>query len=114
MERPLNIDFIGDVRVGDWLSTNRKPTMIDIKSGYRAIVARGDAKGLLLPFTHQYRLAIRSDQPNVPQIAVPDPDTKQGQRDKINSRFPQLYEYGMSGYKRVYDEDGWRVYQRIN
>jgi len=103
-----------DSTLGHWLAVNRLPTMIDFQSGYKAIVARGDAYGLLLPFSNEYRLAIRSDRPNVPQIAVPEPDTTQGRRDKINARFPHLYESGMPGYKRVYDEYGWRIYRRIN
>jgi hypothetical protein len=104
--------FPGDTRVGQWLDDNRSPTLIDIRSGFRAIVTRGDASNLLLPYSDEYRLAMRSEWPNVEQIAVPDPDTDQGKYDEINYRFPKLYESGMEGFERVYDEDGWRVYRR--
>jgi hypothetical protein len=83
-----------------------------MRSGFRAIVTRGDAASLLLPYSDEYRLAMRSEWPNVEQIAVPDPDTDQGKYDEINYRFPKLYESGMQGFERVYDEGGWRVYRR--
>lgn len=102
----------GDARMGHWLAENRAPTLIDLHSGFRAVAARGDAAGLLTPFTHEYQLAMRSDRPSVAQIAVPNPDGEPGRHDQINMRFPQLYESGMQGYERVYDQDDWRVYRR--
>lgn len=114
LNSPQQHSYAGDVAVGKWLSENRMPTLIDLRSGYRAIVARGDAKGLLLPTSHMYRLAMRSERPMVEQIAVPDPVTTQGKRDEINVRFPSLYESGLTDYKLVYNRDGWRVYRRIN
>lgn len=104
--------FSGDSNVGLWLADNRKPTLIDLRSGFRAIVSRGDASDLILPYSKDYRLAMRSEWPGVAQIAVPDPDMPQGKYDEINMRFPKLYETGLPGYERVYDEDGWRVYRR--
>lgn len=102
----------GDRALGHWLAEHREPTLLDLKSGYRVVAARGDAVGLLLPFTPEYRLAMRSERPTVPQIAVPDPDSATGRRDAINARFPALYASGLPGYQRVYDENGWRVYRR--
>ncbi len=109
-----NNPFSDDIKVGQWMAANHSPTMIDFQSGYRAIISRGDAEGLILPFTHEYRLAMRTERPKVAQIAVPDPDTFEGKRDKINIRFPHLYESGLPGYERVYDENGWRIYRHTN
>ncbi|HEY0722299.1 MAG TPA: hypothetical protein VGE50_13735 [Gammaproteobacteria bacterium] len=105
---------LGDKALGHWLAEHREPTLLDLHSAHQVVTARGDAVGLLLPFTPEYRLAMRSDRPAIPQIAVPNPDTPAGVRDAINVRFPQLYESGLSGYQRVYDEDGWRVYRRVH
>lgn len=102
---------VGDRALGRWLANHREATLLDLRSGYHVVIERGDARGLLLPFTPEFRLALRSDRPAVAQIAVPDPDSPAGQRDAINARFPQLFESGMPGYQRVYDEDGWRVYR---
>lgn len=104
----------GEEKLGRWLAQHREPTLMDLRSGFRAIAARGDAKNLILPFTHAYRLTMRSDQPSVEQIVVPSPDSVTGRHDEINLRYPHLYESGLPGYKRVYDENGWRVYQRQN
>ncbi|HEY0634587.1 MAG TPA: hypothetical protein VGE00_04315 [Gammaproteobacteria bacterium] len=102
----------GDVALGRWLAEHRQATLLDLRSAHHVVIARGDAVGLLLPFTPEYRLAMRSDRPSVAQIAVPDPDTLQRRHDTLNERYPQLYEAGMVGYQRVYDEGGWRVYRR--
>lgn len=105
---------VGEEKLGHWLAQNRVPTLLDMRSGFRVIASRGDAKNLILPFTHAYHLAMRSDQPSVEQIAVPSPDGVTGRHDEINLRYPQLYESGMAGYERIYDENGWRVYRRKN
>ncbi len=104
----------GAKALGRWLAEHREATLLDLRSAHQVVGARGDAEGLLLPFTPEYRLAMRSDRPAVPQIAVPNPDTPAGQRDAINVRFPQLYEVGIAGYQRVYDENNWRVYRRAH
>jgi len=84
------------------------------QSGYRVIAARGDAKGLALSFSRQFKSALRERIPDVAQIVVPDPETVHGKRDLLNVRHPQLYEHGLKGFHRVYDRLGWRVYRKNN
>jgi len=102
----------GDMQLGQWLRIHRQPTMLYELSAYRVIASRGDAEGLLLSFSHEFKAAIRERIPSVDQIAVPDPVTLIGRRDIMNIRHPHLYSHGLAGFKLVYDHLGWRVYRR--
>jgi len=102
----------GDLQLGLWLKSHRQPTLIYERSAYKVIAARGDAKGLMLSFSREFKTAMRERSPSVAQVAVPSPSSLLGGRDKINSRYPNLYDHGMKGFERVYDSLGWRVYRQ--
>ncbi len=102
----------GDLQLGLWLKHNRYETMVYERSAYRAIVARGDAKGLLLSHSNDFKVAMRERIPEVEQIVVPEPHTLRGTRDWINLRHPHLYDYGLKGFRLVYDHEDWRVYRK--
>ncbi len=108
----VNATQDGDLQLGLWLKKHRQPTLLYERSAYRVITARGDAKGLELSFSYAFKTAMRERSPSVSQIAVPDPGTIRGKRDKLNVRYPHLYEHGMKGFVRVYDGGGWRVYRQ--
>jgi len=101
-----------DFQLGLWLKRHHKPTLIYERSAYKVIVARGDAKGLMLSFSKGFKVGLRKRIPDAVLIAVPDPGSKRGKKDKINIRYPTLYNHGMKGFKRVYDAMGWRVFQK--
>ncbi len=112
LTQQLNSDiYQSDAVLGEWLSLNNSETLIDERSAYRAIVARGNARQLYLPISDQFKIQTRFRQPNIDLIVVPDPATKKGGRDRVNLRYPDLYNNGMPGYQRVYDHEGWRVFQ---
>lgn len=104
----------GDLQVGLWLKAHRQPTLMYERSAYRVIAARGDAEGLVLSFSQDFKSVMRERNPNVRQIAVPQPDTVSGRRDWVNIRYPNLYDHGMTGFRLVYDQLGWRVYRKVN
>lgn len=101
-----------DLALGLWLKMHRQPTMIDERSAFRVIAARGDAKHLDLPFSNNFKSHVRERIPDVAQIAVPDPDTLRGRRDVLNIHYPNLYKHGFPGFRMVYDHLGWRVYRK--
>ncbi len=103
--------YHSDARLGEWLAKHNKPTLIDERSAFRAIVARGNGKNLYLPISDRFKIQTRFRTPRIDLIVVPDPDTLLGGRDRINLRYPDLYEEGMAGFRRVYNYGGWRVYQ---
>ncbi|GAV19779.1 hypothetical protein MMIC_P0737 [Mariprofundus micogutta] len=104
----------GDLQVGLWLKNNRLPTLVYERSAFKVVAARGDAEGLVLSFSHDFKSAMRERHPNVRQIAVPEPHSISGRRDWINIRYPHLYDHGMDGFRLVYDNLGWRVYRKVS
>lgn len=103
-----------DLQLGRWLKKNRQETMIFEGSAYKVIAARGDTDGLKLSFSHAFKVAIRQRMPNISQVAIPNPDTTRGQHDRVNQRYPDMYDHGMKGFRLVYDQLGWRVYRRTH
>ncbi|ATX81456.1 hypothetical protein Ga0123462_0586 [Mariprofundus ferrinatatus] len=112
-ERVMIADEDGSLKLGRWLNENRRVTLIDERSGYKAMVARGDAEGLYLSFTSKFKIALNHEFPDVDQIVVPDPDSETGKKDKISQRYPLLYKEGMKGYRLVYKDNIWRVYRKV-
>ncbi len=104
--------FTSELALGDWLRENRQPTMIDDRLAYPAVVARGNAEGLLLPYSEGFQQTIRNRRLSVPQVAVPDPRHGDGFKDSINNALPDLYPSGAPGYRLVYDHAHWRVYRQ--
>jgi hypothetical protein len=64
----------------------------------------------VLGFSDAFTLAQGSGRLATAFVAVPDPATDSN--DRINRRFPTLYERGYPGYALAYDQKGWRVYRR--
>jgi hypothetical protein len=110
--RPQGELFTGERALGQWLAANRRSSMLDDHFAYAAIVSRGDARGLLLPFSAEFKIGLQANRPGVDQVVVPNPAVGENARDLINARFPRLYLEGLDGYALVYDHMDWRVYQR--
>jgi hypothetical protein len=98
-------------RLGQWLAVNRYPTLIDNTKGFRAILARQDALGLILPSSQEYKLALKNRVLLIDQIVVMDPKSIDAAKDEVTQRYPTLYEHGLPNYHLVYDQDYWRVYR---
>jgi membrane protein XagC len=104
--------YAGDAALGVWLRGPRAPLLLDERSGVYVIVAHGSARGLILSGSDAFKLDMRRSLPQAPLIAVPEPRSLRGRQDALNLRFPGLYGDGLPGYRRVYDQGGWRVYER--
>lgn len=103
-----------DVRLGEWLREHGGETLLDDRVAYRAIVARGHGRGLILPFSIRFKNAVKSRDPGVAQILVLNPQARRASMDRVGERFPRLFREGMPGYERVYDSGVWRVYRRMD
>ncbi len=128
-----------DEALGKWLKANPEVTLIDDNVAYRAIVARGDAKDLMVPFTKEFQLALRSENLaelnnlstlssigrkasfQIEQVVVQNPvysryvkSMATPEIDMLTRRYPKLYAEGMPGYELAYDDQvNWRVYKRV-
>ena len=103
-----------DVRLGAWLNDHDQATLLDDRVAYRVIVNRGHGRNLLLPFSGQFKNAIKARDPRVAQILVRNPQAPHARMDRVGERYPDLYRGGMPGYARVYDDGVWRVYRRTS
>lgn len=128
-----------DEALGKWLKENHKVTLIDDNVAYRAIVTRGNAKDLMVPFTKEFQLALRSENLaelnnlstlssigrastfQIEQVVVQNPvyskyteSLASPEIDMLTRRYPKLYSEGMRGYELAYDDKvNWRVYKRV-
>jgi membrane protein XagC len=101
-----------EMELGSWLAGSRLPTLIDDQAAYAAIAARRDAVGLILPFSDEFKLALASPDRLPAQIVVPAPGSRQGAQDAITQRFPDIWQNGRPGYRLVYEQEVWRVWQQ--
>ena len=103
--------FEPENRLGQWLAKNRHPTLMDNTLGFRTILARQDAYGLVLPNSKEFKLALKHSALRIDQIVVIDPRVSDAARDQITQRYPDLYDHGLPSHSLVYDQDYWRVYR---
>lgn len=101
-----------DRRLGEWLHGNDGETMLDDRLAYRAIVARGHGRSLVLPFSPRFKNAVKAREPGIAQLVVRNPQTPNAGLDRVGQRYPGLYRQGMPGYLLAYDDGIWRVYRR--
>jgi hypothetical protein len=50
----------------------------------------------------------------VPFVAVPDPLSAAGANDRLDKAFPLLFSTGLPGYRIIYQNNTWRLFERIN
>jgi len=76
------------------------------------VVGRGDARGLLAAPSESFRLAELFGRLEAPFVAVPDPDSRTGAQDRLNTIFPRLFHNGDKNYRIVYQNSTWRLFAR--
>jgi hypothetical protein len=101
----------GDLALGLW-AQRLDNLMLDEGTAYGVIAARGGARDLVLSFSDRFQFDVNRGRLDVDWVAVPDPRLARGAQDRINQRFPSLYELGYPGYALAYNHGDWRVYGR--
>lgn len=102
----------GDQRLGEWLREHDRETLLDDRTAYRVIVARGHGRNLVLPFSARFKNAVKSRELGIEQLLVRNPQLPDAGLDRVGQRYPGLFREGLAGYERVYDDGAWRVYRR--
>jgi membrane protein XagC len=90
----------------------RAGVMVDSVNAPAVVVGRGSATGLITPQDETFNLAILMSVVSAPFVAVPDPQSNVGARDRINKAFPQLFQHGPPSYHLVYQNANWRLFGR--
>ena len=86
--------------------------LIDTDNAPAVVLGRGQGRGLVEPSDPEFTLARLFGRIDTPFVAVPDPHTAAGIRDRLNKTFPRLYRDGAPGYRLLYQNATWRFYAR--
>jgi hypothetical protein len=86
--------------------------LVDTDNAPAVVVGRGQGRGLIGPTDPDFTLALMFGRIDAPFVAVPDPHTATGTRDRLNKAFPRLYRDGAPGYRLLYWNATWRLYVR--
>jgi hypothetical protein len=93
-------------------TATRDGVLIDTDNAPAAVLGRGNAHGLVLSSDEGFALALLLGRLDSPFVAVPDPHSAAGIRDRLNKTFPRLYRDGAPGYRLAYENKTWRLYAR--
>ena len=78
--------------------------LVDTDNAPAVVLGRGQARGLLAPSDPDFTLALLFARIDAPFVAVPDPHSAAGIRDRLNKTFPRLYRDGAPGYRLIYQQ----------
>jgi len=76
------------------------------------VLGRGKARGILGPQSEAFALALLFARIDTPLVAVPDPQSTTGGNDRLDLAFPRLYREGLPGYRLIYQNNTWRLFER--
>ena len=93
-------------------TATRRDILVDMLNAPAIVVGRGDARGLFAPASEAFRLAELFGRLEAPFVAVPDPDSRAGAQDRLNTVFPRLFHNGDKDYRIVYQNSTWRLFAR--
>jgi len=93
-------------------TATRDGVLIDTDNAPAVVLGRGNAHGLVSSSDEGFALALLLGRLDSPFVAVPDPHSAAGIRDRLNKTFPRLYRDGAPGYRLAYENKTWRLYAR--
>jgi hypothetical protein len=95
-------------------SANHDGVLVDVNNSPAFVLGRGRASGLLGPQSEAFTLTLMFARVDTPFIAVPDPLSAAGANDDLDKAFPLLFSNGLPGYRVIYQNNTWRLYERLN
>ena len=93
-------------------TAGKNGVMVDTFNSPAVVLGRGRGGGLLAPSDEAFALALLFGRLETPYVAVPNPQTAAGGGDRLNKAFPALYRRGASGYRLIYQNESWRLFER--
>ena len=88
--------------------------LVDVNNSPAFLLGRGRASGLLGPQSEAFTLTLMFARIDAPFVAVPDPLSAAGANDGLDKAFPLLFSTGLPGYRVVYQNNTWRLFERTN
>ena len=93
-------------------TVDRQGVLVDTFNAPAVVLGRGTARGLLAPSHETFALSLLFSHIDAPFVAVPNPQNGAGAQDRLNRAFPLLYRNGAPGYRLVYQNENWRLFER--
>jgi len=87
--------------------------LADTDNAPALMLGRGRAQGILGPQSESFALAMLFARVETAFIAVPDPQSTTGVNDRLNKAFPSLFRDGLPGYRVIYQNNTWRLFERL-
>jgi hypothetical protein len=91
---------------------DRNGVLVDTFNAPGVVLGRATSRGLIAPSHESFALSLLFSRIDTPFVAVPNPQTITGAQDRLNRAFPTLYRNGMPGYRVIYQNDNWRLFER--
>jgi membrane protein XagC len=88
--------------------------LVDVNNSPAFVLGRGNASGLLGPQSEAFALTLMFARIDTPFVAVPDPLSAAGANDRLDLAFPLLFSNGLPGYHVIYQNNTWRLFERLN
>ena len=95
-------------------TAGRDGVLVDTLNAPAVVLGRGYARGLHATQGEGFALAMLFAKVDTPFVAVPDPQSAAGAQDQLNKTFPKLYRFGVPGYRLVYQNPTWRLFERAS
>jgi membrane protein XagC len=93
-------------------AAGRNGVLVDVDDAPAFVLGRGRANGILGPQSEAFALALLFDRIDAPLVAVPDPQSRSGASDRLDAAFPSLFRDGLAGYRLIYQNNTWRLFER--
>jgi membrane protein XagC len=103
-------DRIDELNLGH-ATIGREGVLVDSFNAPAVVLGRGQARGLIAPQGEGFMLTMLLTRIDAAFVAVPDPHSSAGAQDQLNKAFPKLYRQGAPGYRLVYQNPTWRLYE---
>jgi hypothetical protein len=88
--------------------------LADTENAPAFVLGHACACGILGPESEPFALAMLFARIDTPFIAVPDPQSTTGANDRLDKAFPSLFRSGQAGYRLIYSNNTWRLFERGN
>lgn len=87
--------------------------LVDTDNAPAFLLGRSTAPGILGPQSEAFALAMLFHRVETPFVAVPDPQSVAGTNDALDRAFPAVFRDGPAGYRLVYQNNTWRIFEKL-
>jgi hypothetical protein len=91
----------------------RDGVLADVDNAPAFVLGRARARGIFGPQSEPFALAMLFARIDTPFVAVPNPQSNVGANDRLNKAFPSLFRDGAPGYRVIYQNNTWIMFEKI-